>query len=76
MRPQTTLSPSLVWLKQALGVASKREAAQRMFDEFASTGLSDAELELAATYYGWTLFELDEWRQIGEAANKVVRGLS
>jgi hypothetical protein len=39
-----------------------RAAARREFEQFVAGNPSDAELELASTYYAWTLYELEGWR--------------
>ena len=49
-------------LKLRLKCVSTLEAAQREFDEFVASNPSDDELELASTYYAWTLCELEGWR--------------
>ena len=46
-------------LKQELATAGSRETAQRIWDEFLLTGPSEAEIETGATYFGWTLYELE-----------------
>ena len=49
-------------LKLRLKCVSTREAVRQEFDEFVANNPSDDELELASTYYAWTLYELEGWR--------------
>jgi hypothetical protein len=55
-------------LKLQLKVAPTLEAAKEVFEDFVATGPTDDELDLAATYLGWTIFEIQQGYRPGLCA--------
>jgi hypothetical protein len=47
-------------LKLQLKLVDSVDAAKTLFGEFVASEPTDAELELASIYYGWTIYELTD----------------